>query len=52
MIFQDEQGAKMSLPSLCPLKGGTYQPCQHPALKMLNIKKSRDEGGKETNNLF
>lgn len=37
---------------LFPLKGGTYQPCQHPALEMLNIKKSRDGGGKETNNLF
>lgn len=48
MIFQDEQGTRMSLPS----QGWYYQPCQHPALEMLNIKKSKDGGGKETNNLF
>lgn len=48
MIFQDEQGARMSLPS----QGWSYQPCQHQSLEMLNIKKSRHGGGKETKNLF
>lgn len=48
MIFQDEQGTRMSLPS----QGWSYQPCQHQSLEMFNIKKSRHGGRKETKNLF